>query len=218
MTANIGPISYLAAFFAFAVLTLLMAIAWRGRPFGSALIAASSFSALWAGVIATGNLLEYPPVKLMQLAEVLRNAGWLFFLLQLTSLRFDGKENVLGGLRWVPLFTLILAGVLALLFLTPSISRYFSIRADLYSDIAYTTWLAMAIIGLLLLEQIFRNASADERWSIKYLCLGLGGIFAYDFFMYAEALLFRQLSPQLWQARGMVNALAVPLLGIAHNQ
>jgi hypothetical protein len=50
---------------------------------------------------------------------------------------------------------------------------------------------------------------------VKFLCLGLGSLFAYDFFMYAEALLFRQLNAQLWQARGLVNALIVPWLAIA---
>jgi hypothetical protein len=33
--------------------------------------------------------------------------------------------------------------------------------------------------------------------------------------MYAEALLFRQLNAQLWQARGLVNALIMPWLAIA---
>src|SRR5690606_39073676 len=34
-------------------------------------------------------------------------------------------------------------------------------------------------------------------------------------FMYSEALLFRQLDPDLWQARGLVNAVVTPLLGVA---
>jgi putative PEP-CTERM system histidine kinase len=76
-------------------------------------------------------------------------------------------------------------------------------------------WLSGAIGGLLLVEQVYRNAREEERWGIKFLCLGLGAVFAYDFFMYAEALLFRKLNPQLWQARGLVSALVVPWLVVA---
>ena len=81
--------------------------------------------------------------------------------------------------------------------------------------LAFSAWLATAIVGLLLLEQIFRNSNDVERWSIKYLCIGLGVLFAYDFFMYSEALLFKQLDPALWQARGLVIALAGIFLAIA---
>jgi putative PEP-CTERM system histidine kinase len=215
MTLNIGLLSYLTALIAFAFLTQLMVIRRRDTPFGITVVAASSLSMLWAGVVTVGTVLEYPPVKLMQLTEVLRNSGWLFLLLQMTSLRFGGEENVLFERRWVPTFLIAITAILAVLFLTPSLSRHFSLRADLYTDIAFATWLAMAIIGLLLLEQIYRNATPDEHWSLRYLCLGLGIIYTYDFFMYAEGLLFRQQSSQLWQARGMINAIAVPLLAIS---
>jgi len=68
---------------------------------------------------------------------------------------------------------------------------------------------------MLLVEQIFRNSTPGERWAIKFLCLGVGGVFAYDFFMYADALLFRQLDLGLWSARGLVNAIAAPLIAIS---
>ena len=43
----------------------------------------------------------------------------------------------------------------------------------------------------------------------------LGLIFAYDFFMYADALLFKQVSQPIWQARGLVVSMAVPMLAVA---
>ena len=76
-------------------------------------------------------------------------------------------------------------------------------------------WLLLALAGLLLIEQLYRNGTGAERWSLKYLCLGLGTLYAYDFFMYAEALLFRQLDSNLWQARGLVAALVTPWLAVA---
>ncbi|MFK8048156.1 MAG: XrtA/PEP-CTERM system histidine kinase PrsK [Halioglobus sp.] len=215
MIINVGMLSYLAGCLCFAALSSLMILSWRGRPFGRVLIVASTLSAIWAGVIVAGNLMEYPPIELMRAAEVLRNASWTYCLLQLMAQRFSGDPHVLAGRNWLPFFATAVTLIFALLVLAPSIAEAFDIAEVLYQDIVFATWLAMAVAGLLLLEQLFRNSSAGELWSIKYICLGLGAIFAYDFFMYAEALLFRQLSPELWQARGLVNALATPLIAIA---
>ncbi len=76
-------------------------------------------------------------------------------------------------------------------------------------------WISIAIVGMLLVEQIYRYSEQADRWAIKYLCLGIAGIFAYDFFLYSEALLFKEVSPSLWTARGFVNTLAVPLIAIS---
>lgn len=215
MVANVGLISYLGALIAYASLSILLIVSWRGRPFGGILIVATALTAIWAAVVATGTLLEYPPIAAMKILEVLRNAGWIFFLLQLTSLRFDGEKNSLGGRHWLPIFGIGVSLVMALLLLAPHISDYVNVHEDIDQDLTFAIWLAISILGLLLLEQVFRNATEPERWSIKYLCFGLGSLFAYDFAMYAEALLFRQLDQQLWQARGIINALGAPLLAIA---
>jgi putative PEP-CTERM system histidine kinase len=73
----------------------------------------------------------------------------------------------------------------------------------------------MAIAGLVMVEQIMRNAHVESRRAVKYLCIGLGVIFAYDFYLYANALLFQNLDAYLWEARGFVNGMVVPVLGVA---
>ena len=76
----------------------------------------------------------------------------------------------------------------------------------------------MTLIGLLLLEQYFRNSNESELWATKHLCIGLGILFAYDFFMYAEALLFQNLDRNLWQARGVVITMAAILVAISMSR
>src|SRR5690606_29556168 len=75
--------------------------------------------------------------------------------------------------------------------------------------------LILALAGLLFIEQIYRNAGEEQRWALKFLCLGVGGMFAYDLILYADALMFLRLDPDLWSARGAVNAMVVPLLAIS---
>ncbi len=43
----------------------------------------------------------------------------------------------------------------------------------------------------------------------------LGGVFGFDLFFYADALLFGRLDADIWVARGVANALVIPLIAIA---
>ena len=70
----------------------------------------------------------------------------------------------------------------------------------------------LALAGLILIENLFRNSPRSRDWNIKYLCLGVGALFAYDFFLYADAVLFRRLSPDLFLARGATNMSVLPFL------
>jgi len=75
--------------------------------------------------------------------------------------------------------------------------------------------LLIALAGLLLIEQLYRNSPPESRWGIKALALGLGGLFAYDLFLYSQGLLFNAIDTKTWLARGAVNILFVPLIAIA---
>lgn len=75
--------------------------------------------------------------------------------------------------------------------------------------------LVTSVIGMVLIEQLYRRVEPDQRWGIKHLCVGLGVAFAFDFYLYADGLMFGRLSGQILAARGFVNALAVPLIAVS---
>ncbi|HYZ25033.1 MAG TPA: XrtA/PEP-CTERM system histidine kinase PrsK [Rhodopila sp.] len=75
--------------------------------------------------------------------------------------------------------------------------------------------IGVAVCGILLLENLYRNTPADSRWNINLLCVGLGSVFAYDLVLYADGALFRRLSAPLIAARAPVMILAAPLLALA---
>ncbi|MDB4476033.1 PEP-CTERM system histidine kinase PrsK [bacterium] len=219
MTGNISLFTHGAAALGFFVLAALLLTQWRVRPLGPGLLFAAVATALWASIVAVGTLNEYPPITLIQLSELARNAGWIFFLLQLLGFQSGGDVWTWLGRRWLGPFVGTLLAALGVIALRP-LGDVLGLSTADAGDVALMLWLAMAIAGLLLVEQVYRNASSTERWGVKFLCLGLGAFFAYDFVMYAEALLFRQMNAQLWQARGVVNALIVPwlLIAIARNR
>jgi putative PEP-CTERM system histidine kinase len=213
--SNIGLYSYGTALLAYFMLVVLVVIARRNNPLGNPLLAASALTVLWAAVVTVSSLVTAPLILLMQLAEVARNAAWIFVLLKLIGIRLHGTDHILASNRWIPWFALCFC---LILIAQPGadylVKRIPSIYA-LSLNVSFSIWIGMSIVGLLLLEQFFRNSNEGELWATKHLCLGLGILFAYDFFMYAEALLFRQLDRNSWQARGIVTAMAAILIAIS---
>ncbi|MBL8253684.1 MAG: PEP-CTERM system histidine kinase PrsK [Candidatus Competibacter sp.] len=94
-----------------------------------------------------------------------------------------------------------------------SASLGFSI--ELPPDVAILGHVGLAIAGLALIEHLLRNTHPQRRWATKFLYLGLGSMFAYDFFLYSDTLLFKQTDLTIWEARGFVNVMVVPLLAVA---
>lgn len=82
-------------------------------------------------------------------------------------------------------------------------------------QLAIAAALALPLCGLLILEQLFRNLDEDHRWSAKPLCMGLACLFAYDAYLYSEALLFSRFDADALSFRAGIHALAVPFLYVA---
>jgi putative PEP-CTERM system histidine kinase len=73
----------------------------------------------------------------------------------------------------------------------------------------------LALIGMLLVEHLYRNTNPQQRWSLKFLCLGLGAYFAFDFYLFSDAMLFRRVHPDIWSARGIIAVIVAPLIAVS---
>ena len=144
--------------------------------------------------------------------EILRSAGWSLFMLALLGNWFAPGSRMPFGLR--P--GLALAALAYLLCLVANLSGHWSLALlREHTQLPVVARVGMAIWGMLLVEQVYRSRSLQQRWAIKFACLGVGSIFAYDFYLYSHAMLFREVNPNIWAARGLVNSLSVPLLAIS---
>lgn len=215
--SNIGLHTYSAAAVAFAILAALLLFQRRRPELRRSLLAACALTSVWAATIALGTLADYPPLGAIRLMEAGRDFAWLFVLLQLLGMQADGNRWRWLGRPWRRSFAIVAACLL--LFMLPqelpALGRFRLLGSELYRDVLLAVWLLIALSGLLLIEQLYRNGTPTERWSLKFFCFAIGTLCAYDFFLYAEALLFRQLNPELWQARGLVVALVSPWLAVA---
>jgi putative PEP-CTERM system histidine kinase len=207
----IGFYSYLGAALAFGLLAVLLLSGGRSNAQGRLLIVAVLATAVWA-VLATLYVPDRPwPSTGYQLGEVLRYIAWYAFLLKL----FEPAAQRMAAQRWFVRHGLALSVAVALLVL--AVDRVSGFRPDsgwqhdLFRP-ALSGHVLLAGIGLVLIEQLYRNLAPGGRQALKHLFIGLGLVFTFDFYLYSEALLFAGVDQELWNARGFVNMIAVPWL------
>ncbi|HEX5344520.1 MAG TPA: XrtA/PEP-CTERM system histidine kinase PrsK [Duganella sp.] len=205
----------LAAFGALAAWLLLRGPGAGGRASrqrtatGLAALATALWAACAIGAVLSGAVPLAGPVAAtagtpgwrsplpLDAAEALRDACWLALLLMLAG----AGRRVLAALLLLPAACVLMAAVAQ----PPPL-----LRAALP--------LALAVLGMLLVEHVYRAAPQSARWGIKFSCLGIGALFAFDFYLYSDAMLFRRLHPDIWAARGIVSALSAPLLAVAMSR
>lgn len=214
---NIAASSYALAAIGFLVLGLPILAGWRGRAQRGPLGAACLLAAAWAAALAWDASRQILWSTLAGTFEVLRDGAWSLFLVSLLGhWQRDpdaAPRRLPFGLTHMPRPALLAAAAVYLLVLLGSlVSHWHNDFLALFGLPLLVAYVGMSVYGMLLVEQVYRNKTIEERWAIKFACLGIGGMFAYDFYMYSNTLLFRELNPELWTARGVINALTVPLL------
>ncbi len=204
---------YASASLAFLILSILLITSWRGRLQGMILMLASLATLLWSAVTGAYTAIGLSGALLPQMLEVIKDAAWYYFLFKLLPVE---KGRAFLGPQLRPFFILLLS--LCLLMLGVYLHALFIghvARPILVWNLAVLGNALLSVAGLVLVEQLFRNTPPEQRWAIKYLCFGVGGMFAYDFYLYSDALLFRHITPWVWNARGLVYTIVVPLIAVA---
>jgi len=213
-TGLVGVFGYGLCAALFALLGVVLLTGWRGRLQGGLLVFAVLASTLWAGVLAAQAAWQSIPVQWIWGLEAVRNLAWILFLIRLLELQAGGRGPRGRRLGQARLAALLLTLILVL----PPTQIWWALPPGVESQLASLRLilrLLTGIGGLVLVEQVFRNTPWQHRWGVKFLCLGVGGLFAFDFFLFADALLFQRLDMDLWAARGAVSALAAPLIGVS---
>ncbi|MGC3963754.1 MAG: PEP-CTERM system histidine kinase PrsK [Rhodocyclaceae bacterium] len=201
--------SFTAAAVMFGLLALYLGTGWRGGKLGGLLLGAVGMSALWCAFSALFG--RFAPSVLMLLgaaiAGLARQALWSLFLLGL--LRVAVPADVRGAAPRV------LAGAGLGLFALLVAMTFFggplnvSPRGQLLPALLFAIW------QLALVEQVYRNFPPTSRWGIKPLVFGLGCAFVFDLYLFADAFLFGRIDADVAAIRGLVHALAVPLIAMS---
>lgn len=200
---------YGAAALAYLILTALLAASARGRRAGRLLLLALLTESVWAASMALAMTRVEPSVAVLGVIEVLRVGTWFAFLIGLPS-------PATASAPQDPFWRARRAGVLGAAVLCIAV-----LALDLTGQserLVYSMRVLLAIYGLLLLEQVYRNTPTAQRWGLKFLCIALLAMFGFDLAMYSDALLYGRLDLHWWAARGFTDLLLAPLIGVAASR
>ena len=212
---DVGLFSHLLGGLGFAALAINVLL--RRKPGDNSLWlgGAAAMTAVWAFAFvaaARGGSLSFAALSPL---ETLRTAAWLGFLISLlrVSWRLDdrlgsafGLAGAIGFVTSVQLALDLFAGAGT------------GAGAPLTVTLFVIARLSVAISGLVLLHNLFVNAAPASRGSIRLLAIGLAGFFGYDLNLYTLQFLLGEQSADLYNIRGAVDAIVVPLLLLASSQ
>jgi putative PEP-CTERM system histidine kinase len=211
--SSIASYSYLVAALSFLVLCGMLLTRWRSRTHATPITVAAVASLAWSAALAWQANQALAWSVWTDALEILRNGAWSAFLVVLIGNYRDPKS------RW-PLklqgWTLAIAAFYLLFFLGTVAGAWhleFIHTSGMMPSV--TARVALAVLGIVLVEQLYRNKSLQERWALKFACLGIGAMFAYDFYLFSNTMLFHQVDTDIWAARGVINALTVPLVAMS---
>ena len=169
---------------------------------GFSILVAIVVTMIWSFFGFSANSLDPKWWVGTQSADLLRYFWWIVFL----GLFFrSGKKNLdkknfflffLVSLLISPLLVILLNAVFG------SIGNTFLM-------------MLLALSGLVMVEQLFRNLPEDSLWNAKPVCLALAAIFIFDLYVFSQGVLLKGLDADALRARPVVHALMVPLLWLA---
>ncbi|MDH5764374.1 MAG: PEP-CTERM system histidine kinase PrsK [Gammaproteobacteria bacterium] len=209
---NIGSVGYSITSLTFFIFFTILVTDKHKGPTKKLLLAAAFLSSIWSLSMSYQAVTGYDLIT-PQVLEFIKSIAWITLLLRMLSVAY-GLGITRNGF-FISIGSIV---VFVSLMTLPVLYHYFHDGdTELGSNFNYllASHLLLSVIGIVLVEQLYRNTQPEQRWVIKFLCLGLGGMYVFDFYMYSDGLLYKRIDLTLWHARGFVDALVVPLIGIA---
>ncbi|MDH5570728.1 MAG: PEP-CTERM system histidine kinase PrsK [Gammaproteobacteria bacterium] len=208
----IEVLSFAVASVLFCLLGLVLFTGQRNNLPKRMLAISALASAAWAGSV-TYQAIYGGLISLTLSLELLRSLAWFAFLLVMLRTAYNSTDNVSKRFRITFAgVSLFIIGLIMLAIYRLSGGSFFEVIAG--NDVL-AGYLLISVGGLVITEQLYRNTPEDHRWALKYFWLAIGSMFAYDFYLYSDALLFQRIDNELWNARGFIHAMVVPLIGVA---
>ena len=186
---------------------------WHTVRRARAMLIAVALSATWATLSLLAVATHNPFLALAaSLTDIARHAAWysfIIFLLTPNSSEIPGKPLLPAWLIPACWVTTLIGVALQLALVFGLIPPEQWLRTALFHA------LAMPVLGLMLVEQLFRSVLDDSAWNIKPLCLGLAGQFIFDIYLFSDALMFNRVDADALTIRGFIHAMTIPLLVLA---
>ena len=163
---TLGVASYAAAAAAYVALLGFVLPSHPGTRQATAFIAALAVSVLWAAGIAIGVYSAGGFQSWMLIADAARSTAWIAFIAWLLRSRAESNQQLRLGALLLLAALVVFAAVAGLLTVNGDAALA---RDSQYGQLLRLALLALPLIGVLGLEQLFRNAIFEQRVVLKPL-------------------------------------------------
>ncbi len=211
---SLGFISFLVSGLLFLLILVIYFVGFEGKLKAKPFLLLVSATFVWSGLLTMSQIGASIAFRMIIVSELLRYFTWFYVLQSASGLYTNEPFKFRTGNLFSPLNIAILFVIAtASLGLNDYLNAVFQLQNPVMIQMGWM--LFFSILGLILVEQLFRNTASGYRWSINFLCISAASIFAYDLFVFSNALLAQTIDYEFWSARGIVNVLIVPTLVIA---
>jgi putative PEP-CTERM system histidine kinase len=211
MTPSLPFFSYGSAAAAFAALTIALLSVWRQRETDGLLSFASLATMAWAAVlsVADGPVL-LTPSQLFALETGVAGV-WLYYFASILRGALTSRRAQLLRFGGVILAVMLL--------LVASYTEWIAEHAPGRMDRPFLIGLlALSLYGIVLVEQVYRNARRSQKEGLRYLALGAGLLFVYNLLLFSGGIASGQVSELFWDSRGFIACLSALLIGVSVSQ
>ncbi len=203
-----------------AILLAIIVILGRYNRFTNVALSISLFAT--ASVVFGDSMSMFKPELLFEwkrfvfISEAVMVSSWLLFALRFARVDYWNTISLFSK-TMVFLFPLLMIIFVLLRMESFYYSPEFEIERVLFLDnhgyIYNLLLLFYSIMSIVGLEATLRSSSGLERWKIKFILIGVGGILAINIFYYSHALLYRSINMNLLAVRSGVILSSILLIG-----
>ncbi|WP_371187613.1 hypothetical protein [Thalassotalea maritima] len=203
----IGQAGYLLSSITYLIFLVLLCVA-RQATFATKLLMLTVAAIIIASIMALGQLHYSYSLSLVLLVEPIKH-------LLISSLLLAIKFNISNYMELLKTrsFVYCLSAMLALsmvvwMLFIGMVSAYW----------VFALLLVANLVPLIGVEQLYRMADQKLRWSLWPLVIAFATQLIFDFVLYSQALLVKQLDFNLWYSRGYVLCICLPFLLLASKR
>lgn len=208
---DVGLFSHLLAAIGFGGLMVAMVFNPRRGTTSLWLAFAAATTMVWAIVFV---LVERDPHVFglwLSPAETVRSASWIAFLVAMLRPTWQLDNRLRSSFIIAGAIGFIAALQLALDLLGASVDVLSGDRS-IVGQLFIVMRLTVAVSGLVLVHNFYRNTDAGGSSGVRLVAIGLAVLFSYDLNLYTLAFLLPPPSADLFNIRGAIDTMIVPLL------
>ncbi len=212
----VGLFSHLIAAIGFAALGI--AVLWQRRQGETSvwLALAAFLTCAWALVFVLAVQFGTPWTGWLSLAETMRTSAWIAFLVTLLRSTWQLDDRLRSSFVIAGTLGFVVSLQVALDLLGSAAPT--ALQQNIVAHLFVVSRLTVAVSGLVLVHNLYVNSAVGARRGVRLLAIGLSGFFGYDLNFYTLEFLLPPPSSDLFNIRGAVDAMVLPLLLISARE